>query len=178
MKTGRETVVLRAAYWHDILPDLLGREGSESPWWLPLADLVWACLEQLIRTPSLTHVFRLLQSFSGRASTSVSLVFSLCPAPVGRWGWWSRILELYMDRAPDTAQAPVKHIALVWKPARCCWLRLFTSLICVLESMRAIYFLLPIHIGQCTYFFFLKRFTHWKTLLDLEVICTILKKFE
>jgi len=41
--------------------------------------------------------------------------------------YWARIVELYKDGAPDTAQGPVKHISLAWKPARSCWHRLFTS---------------------------------------------------
>ena len=45
--------------------------------------------------------------------------------PVPRYN--TRIFKLCKDRAPDAAQAPVKHIALVWKPARCCWHILFTS---------------------------------------------------
>jgi len=47
---------------------------------------------------------------------------------------------------------------------------------CVLESMRAWYFLFPIHTGQCTYFFFLKRSTHWKILFRFRSIMYNSKK--
>jgi len=73
----RETVVLRTAYWHGILPSLLGPEVSEVPGWLPLADLASACLEQLIRIPPPNHVYHLLLCFNSRAGTSVSLVSGL-----------------------------------------------------------------------------------------------------
>jgi len=55
----KATLAIRATYWHGILPSLLGQDGSYSPWWLSLAALAWACLEQLIRTCRPSHVFHL-----------------------------------------------------------------------------------------------------------------------
>ena len=48
---GSEGYTQRAAYWHGMLPSLLGGKGSEIPRRLCPADLAWASLEQLIRTP-------------------------------------------------------------------------------------------------------------------------------
>ena len=53
---------------------------------------------------------------------SVGLGAGHHPCIKDRWAI-PRIVELYKDGAPDTAQAPVKHIALGWKPARSCWKR-------------------------------------------------------
>jgi len=50
-----------------------GREGTDSPWRLSLADMAWACLQQLILPHLPTHVLPLPLSFKSRASTSVSL---------------------------------------------------------------------------------------------------------
>jgi len=52
----RETLVIRGAYRHGILPSLLGREGYESQWRLSQADMATACLEQLIPIPPPNHV--------------------------------------------------------------------------------------------------------------------------
>jgi len=86
MKRHRETIVLRAVHWQGILLSSLGQEGSESPGWLPLADLASACLEQLIRTPPpLTHVFHLLLScVSIVGPVHLSLLCLVCAQL--RWG--------------------------------------------------------------------------------------------
>jgi hypothetical protein len=71
VKTG-ETLVLRAAGRHGILPGLLGRERSGCPWWLSRADLAWAFLDLPICTRPPAHVFRLFWSFNIRAGTFVT----------------------------------------------------------------------------------------------------------
>jgi len=74
----RETLVFRTAYWHGLLPGLLGREGWESTWCFPLAELAWACLVQMILNLPPSHVFCLLLSLNMLAGTTFYLVTVLC----------------------------------------------------------------------------------------------------
>ena len=77
----RESSVLRAPYCHGIMPSLQG------PWWLPPADLAWACLDKHVRT-TLLLMFSVFPWVSLYGLVQLSLFQLVCDPTTWVGGSW------------------------------------------------------------------------------------------